>query len=85
MFMQTGILHRPVLPINFLGCVTVGEVAMIIYFPFKQIFNKWVVSAMAPPASSSDLVLVGVTGPSVGVSVCLRNDNIGFVLYRSMR
>ena len=42
-------------------------------------------ASLALSTSSGDLVPVGVTGPSVGVSVCLRHDNISFVLYGSIR
>ena len=31
-----------------------------------------------------DLVPVGITGTIVGVSACLRHDDISFVLYRFM-
>ena len=42
-------------------------------------------ASLDPSTSTGDLVLVGVTGASVGISVCLRHDDISFVLYRSVR
>ena len=70
----------------------------IFHFYFKWKFNNWAVAViasattaafaagafMAPANSSDDLVPVGVTSPSSAVSVCLKHDNISFVLYRSM-
>ena len=42
-------------------------------------------ASLTPSASSGVMVTVGVTGPSVSVGVCLRHDDISFVLYESMR
>ena len=74
--------------------------ATIFHFPFKRIFSNWAVSTiafatipafaagafLAPSASSNALVSFVVTGLSIGVSVsvCLRHDNISFVLYELM-
>ena len=74
------------------------ENAIISYFPFKQIFSNSVVSeiasvtvaASAAGASlslstfSGDLVPVDVTGSSVSISGCLKDEDISFVLFRSM-
>ena len=68
-------------------------------FPFKEISSGCAVSAIAsataaafaagassaPSAFCGGLVLVCVTGPSTSVGVCLRHDDISFVLYGSMR
>ena len=42
-------------------------------------------ASSVPSTSSGDLVPVGVTGANFGVSVCLRYDDISFMLYSSMR
>ena len=42
-------------------------------------------ASLIPSTSSGDSVGVSITGNIVVVSVCLRHDNISFVLYRSIR
>ena len=41
-------------------------------------------TSLVPSTSSANLVPVDIIGIIVGVSICLRHDNIIFVLYRSM-
>ena len=69
---------------------------IVFHFSIKQQLNICVVSAisstaatsaakasLASSASTGVLVAVVVTAPSA--SVCLRHDNVSFVLYKSMQ